>query len=124
MANVHPDSEGFFNEKVFSKDVELRLKLEGQNALELLICSNTTAGDIKCKEEYKSKKEKELILDDESDLLSKSSIMVNSSKLYPKLLINENFGFTIKHVFHNHKLSYSKIIKKYNCNFCFRKFDD
>ena len=125
MINVHPDSEGFFNEKVFSKDVELKLKLEEPKVLDLLICSNTTAGDIKCNEKYISKKGKELILDDDkSDLCNKSCIMVNPSKLYPKLLINENFGFTTKHVFHNHKLSYSKIIKKYNCNFCFKKFDD
>ena len=126
IINVYPDSHGFLNEKVFTNEVEFKMNLENEKKLlEFLICSNST---IDGKEHIKNDnpKKEEQISDknnsDKSYLFNNSNILIKSSRIYPKLLTNENFGFTTKHVFHKHILSYSKITKNYKCRFCIKKF--
>ena len=58
------------------------------------------------------------------DLVNKSCPDILSSKIYPKILTNENFGFSITHAFHEHKLSYSNKIKKFKCKFCLKIFNN
>ena len=139
----HPDSVGFHKESVFTNEVKMKLNFGSENELlHLMICSpinlnlqnsNNSVKSVNPKDKNyvqkdELKKEDQLIDnnndDDNIDVVNHSCINKLSSKIYPNILTKENFGFTTEHIFHEHKLSYSKITKKFICKFCLQKFDN